>query len=82
VNSTRTVQIDFELIHYKSIPKKRDVPMKYVCSVCRWSYNIAAPDFGIAPRAKWEDVSDNFHCPVCRAGKHEFSQDKWVAKLA
>lgn len=46
----------------------------YVCTVCGYVYNEAEgdPDNGVAPGTKWEDVPEDWMCPVCGAGKDEF----------
>ena len=51
--------------------------MKYVCNLCGYVYDEAAgdPDNGIAPGTKWEDVPEDWVCPLCGAGKEEFSQE-------
>ena len=48
---------------------------KFVCSICGYSFNESAglPDKGIAPGTKWEDISDDFVCPLCRAPKSAFN---------
>lgn len=48
---------------------------KYVCSVCGYIYDEAAgiPLSGIAPGTKWEDIPDDWVCPICGAGKAEFT---------
>lgn len=48
---------------------------KYVCDVCAWEYNPAegAEEAGIVPGTAWEDVPEDFVCPVCGVGKDEFS---------
>ena len=48
---------------------------KYVCDVCGYIYDEATgdPDNGIAPCTKWEDLPDDFECPLCGVGKDEFS---------
>ena len=53
---------------------KEDKTMTYVCDACRWEYNEAEgyPEGGIAPGTKWEDVPEDFQCPVCLAGKDLF----------
>ena len=53
------------------------IPMKYVCNLCGYVYDEAAgdPDNGIAPGTKWEDVPEDWVCPLCGAGKEEFSQE-------
>ena len=49
--------------------------MKYVCDVCGWEYDEEAgcPEQGIAPGTKWEDVPEDFVCPLCGVGKDQFS---------
>ena len=32
------------------------------------------PEGGIAPGTKWEDIPDDFECPICSAGKDMFSE--------
>lgn len=45
-----------------------------VCKVCGWIYDEALgdPDNGIAPGTKWEDLPDDFKCPLCGVGKDDF----------
>jgi len=52
--------------------------MTYVCDVCGWEYNEVegAPDHGIAPNTKWEDVPEDFTCPPCGVGKDTFSKSE------
>lgn len=52
--------------------------MKYVCDVCGWIYDEAEGyvDGGILPGTKWEDVPEDFECPLCSVGKDMFSEDK------
>lgn len=47
----------------------------YVCDVCGYEYDPAAgcPEQGIAPGTPWEEVPDDFVCPVCGVGKDMFS---------
>ncbi len=49
--------------------------MKYEC-VCGYIYDETAgePDSGIDPGTKWEDLPDDFVCPICGMGKDAFSQ--------
>ena len=49
---------------------------KYVCSVCGYIYDEAAgdPDNGIAPGTAWEDVPEDFVCPLCGVGKAQFEE--------
>ena len=49
---------------------------KYVCDVCGFVYDPAEgdPENGIAPGTAWEDVPDDYLCPLCGVGKDEFSE--------
>ena len=48
----------------------------FTCSVCGWSYSEAegAPDMGIKAGTLWEDVADDFRCPVCKVPKSKFEE--------
>jgi rubredoxin len=50
--------------------------MKYVCDVCGYEYDetVGDPDNGIAAGTKWEDLPEDFVCPLCGVGKDQFSQ--------
>ena len=50
--------------------------MKYICDVCGWMYDEAdgAEEYNIAPGTKWDNVPDDFLCPVCSVGKDQFSK--------
>ena len=49
--------------------------MKYVCDVCGWEYDesMGYPEEGIAPGTPWENVPEDFLCPLCSVGKDQFS---------
>ena len=49
---------------------------KYACDVCGWEYDeeLGAPEFGIAPGTKFEDLPDDFECPLCGVDKNMFSE--------
>ena len=50
---------------------------KYVCGVCGWTYDEALcdPDNGIAPGTKFEDLPEDFACPLCGVGKDQFAEE-------
>lgn len=50
---------------------------KYICSVCGYVYDetLGDPDNGIAPGTKWEDLPDDYSCPICGAGKDMFEEE-------
>jgi rubredoxin len=49
---------------------------KYVCTVCGWIYDPKKgdPDNGIEPGTEWEDVPEDWTCPVCGAPKEDFEK--------
>ncbi|MGD2269749.1 MAG: rubredoxin [Desulfobacterales bacterium] len=50
---------------------------RYVCGVCGYVYDpeLGDPDNGVAPGTKWEDVPDDWVCPVCGASKEDFEKE-------
>lgn len=54
---------------------KQKMAMKYTCNVCGWEYDpaVGAPEAGIAPGTPWEELPDDFACPLCGVGKDDFS---------
>jgi rubredoxin len=50
---------------------------KYVCDVCGWVYDEAVgdPDNGIAAGTVFEDLPEDFVCPLCGVGKENFSEE-------
>ena len=50
---------------------------KYVCQVCGYEYDeeVGAPDLGIAPGTKFEDLPEDFVCPLCGVGKENFDKE-------
>ncbi len=49
---------------------------RYTCAICGWEYDEeeGCPEAGIAPGTKWEDLPEDFECPLCGAGKDEFEE--------
>lgn len=47
---------------------------KYYCQECEHTYDEAEgdPDSGIAPGTRWEDIPDDWACPICGAPKSFF----------
>lgn len=50
---------------------------KYVCTVCGYVYDeeLGDPENGIAPGTPWENVPDDYACPLCGVGKEEFQAE-------
>jgi len=47
---------------------------KYVCVICGYEYDPADgdPSNGVEPGTKFEDIPEDWLCPVCGAPKSEF----------
>ena len=50
---------------------------KYVCDVCGYVYDPASGDAerGVEPGTAFEDIPDDWVCPVCGAGKDQFEKE-------
>ena len=50
---------------------------KYVCNVCGWVYDeeLGDEEYGIAPGTTFEELGDDFECPLCGVGKEDFSEE-------
>ena len=50
---------------------------KYVCTICGYVYDPAEgdPDNDVASGTKWEDVPDDWECPICSASKDDFEKE-------
>ena len=47
---------------------------KYQCEICGYVYDPEEwdPEGGIAPGTHFEDIPEDWVCPVCSVGKDEF----------
>lgn len=50
---------------------------KYVCNICGWIYDeeLGDPDNGIEAGTTFEELPDDFVCPLCGVGKDDFSEE-------
>ena len=67
----------YSAVEDKEIKKEERKMDKYVCKVCGYVYDPEKgdPDGGIAPGTKFEDIPDDWVCPVCGASKSEFEKE-------
>ena len=59
--------------------KNREVRMdRYVCNICGYVYDPIEgdPDNDIVPGTAFDDLPDNWECPVCGASKDDFSKEE------
>jgi rubredoxin len=49
---------------------------KYICEVCGYIYDPEEgdPESGVAPGTLFENLPNDWVCPVCGAGKDEFAE--------
>ena len=49
---------------------------KYVCSVCGYIYDpkVGDPDNGVSSGTSFENLPDDWVCPVCGASKDAFEE--------
>ena len=49
---------------------------KYRCDVCGWEYDESEglPEHNIPEGTSFEDLPDDFVCPLCGVGKDMFSE--------
>ena len=50
---------------------------KYVCEVCGYVYDpeVGDPDNGIEPGTSFEDLPEDWVCPLCSVGKDQFAEE-------
>jgi len=51
---------------------------KYICSICGYVYDPADgdPESGIPPGTSFDDLPEDWVCPVCGADKSEFEKEE------
>lgn len=49
---------------------------KYVCTACNYVYDpeLGDPENGIAPGTPFEELPDDYACPLCGLGKDVFEE--------
>lgn len=57
--------------------REEDAMKKYICDVCGYVYDPAEgdPDNGVAAGTPFDKLPDGWVCPVCGAGKDQFSPE-------
>lgn len=77
--SPKTAPTFYKEMDKQSKSEKEEKKMdKYVCDVCGYVYDpsVGDPDNDIAPGTAFEDIPDDWVCPVCGAPKSEFSKEE------
>ena len=62
---------------FKYYNKEEKMMDKYVCSVCGYVYDPedGDPDNGVAPGTSFDDLADDWTCPICGAAKDLFGKE-------
>lgn len=49
---------------------------KYVCTICGYIYDelLGTPESDVAPGTLWENVPEDFACPLCGVDKSLFEE--------
>ncbi len=50
---------------------------KYVCEPCAYVYDpeVGDPDGGIEPGTEFNDIPEDWVCPICGVSKDEFTEE-------
>lgn len=81
LRSLKIKQVLFIRLHYlcsvkrnKETKTRKNMEKKYYCTVCDWVYDpeVGDPDSGIAPGTRFEDIPDDWACPICGVTKEDF----------
>ncbi len=72
----KTLYLQLEYILITQLKKTYNKMDKYVCTVCQYEYDPEQgdPDNGIAPGTAFEDLPDDWVCPLCGVGKEDFEK--------
>ena len=68
-------KVKFHRVLRTNFKNKEKVMVKYVCEICGYVYDPAVgdPDNGIPAGTAWENVKEDWVCPVCGVGKDQFT---------
>lgn len=60
----------------KELITPSSTPSDYICTICGYTYNPEEgdPSNGIPPGTPFEDLPDDYMCPICKAGKDFFRE--------
>ena len=50
--------------------------MKYICDICGYIYDeeLGDPENGIEPGTEFDELPEDFECPLCGVEKDNFSE--------
>lgn len=64
-------------MNFNDLSRKGGAIMRYVCTICGYVYdeNEGDIDNGIDAGTLWEDIPEDFECPLCGVSKEDFERD-------
>lgn len=67
----------WDKVFSKNLRKEKTMDI-YVCLPCGWEYDpeVGVPEAGIEPGIPFEDLPDDFKCPICGMSKAVFEKKK------
>jgi rubredoxin len=70
-------QVGIRLVRWRAVPETQ----LWICELCGYVYDPAEGDAdgGVKPGMKFEDIPEDWTCPVCGASKDDFSPQDDVA---
>jgi len=76
-NCEEIKRLALELAGDHKMDEKEEKNVRYVCEICGYEYDEAVgdPDNGIAPGTKFEDLPEDFTCPLCGVEKSNFKKE-------
>lgn len=74
VSSSAASFVDGFLDDYPVAGTDHRLVNKYICSACGWVYDIQQgdPDFGVAPGVCFDNLPEDWNCPVCAVPADNF----------
>lgn len=67
------------MLEFYTYPNSEVAEMaKYTCIVCGYVYNpeLGDPDGGIEPGTPFEEIPDDWVCPICGVAKDDFERNE------
>lgn len=60
----------------EEVDESTDEAAEHVCIICGYTYDpaVGEPSMGIPPGTPFEDLPEDFLCPICSAGKDYFKE--------
>jgi rubredoxin len=58
-------------------PDEKELAEPYICTICGFRYHPEEgdPAMGIPPGTPFEELPDDYRCPICNAGKEYFKKE-------